>query len=240
MLQQTQVPRVLVKYKEFLKKFPTVQKLATAPLREVLILWQGLGYNRRAKFLHQAAQQIVKAQKKYLASYDFLISLPGVGQSTAGAIIAFTQNTPVVFVETNIRAVLMHHFYKDTKEKINDQQIRNILSLLLSLLPKKFSVRDFYYALYDYGTFLKTSLGKFKKDLHKKSAYYTKQSRFIGSRRQLRAFILKTFLKMNSGLNAKMLSEEVLENKPKSLDIYGPNDVKGLILDLQKEGFFLG
>ncbi len=85
MLQQTQVARVLIKYKEFLKKFPTIQKLATAPLRDVLILWQGLGYNRRAKFLHQAAQQIVQAKKIDLTSYDFWVSLPGVGQSTAGA-----------------------------------------------------------------------------------------------------------------------------------------------------------
>lgn len=237
MLQQTQVSRVLIKYKEFLKKFPTVQSLASAPLRDVLTLWQGLGYNRRAKFLHQASQIIAKANKKDFMSYEFWNSLPGVGQSTTGAVLVFTQDKPIVFIETNIRAVLLHHFFKD-KKKVDDKQIREVLEKLLSLLPADFGPRDFYYAMYDYGTHLKTTLGKFKKDLHKKSKHYNKQSKFVGSRRQLRAFILKTFLDMKGKLKSSILEQKVLKTRPASLADFEPKDVKTLISQLKNEGFF--
>lgn len=237
MLQQTQVSRVLIKYKEFLKKFPTIQSLSSAPFREVLTLWQGLGYNRRAKFLHQASQVISKANKKDFTSYEFWNSLPGVGQSTAGAVLAFTQDKPVVFIETNIRAVLLHHFFKD-QERVDDKQIKEVLEKLLTLPPTDFGPRDFYYAMYDYGTHLKTTLGKFKKDLHKKSKHYSKQSKFEGSQRQLRAFILKTFLDMKGKLKPSLLEQKVLKTKPTSLGDFGPQDVKTLISQLKNEGFF--
>ena len=237
MLQQTQVARVLVKYKEFLEKFSTIQSLADAPLRDVLTLWQGLGYNRRAKFLHQAAQIIAKATKKDFSSYEFWNSIPGVGQSTAGAVLAFTQNKPVVFIETNIRAIILHHFFKDS-ENIDDKDVRKVLEKLISLLPADFGPRDFYYAMYDYGTYLKTSLGKNKKELHKKSKHYSKQSKFEGSRRQLRAFILKTFLEMGGRLKPSILEQKVLKSKPDSGADLGPEDVKSLISQLKDEGFF--
>lgn len=237
MLQQTQVSRVLIKYKEFLDRFPTVQSLAQAPLRDVLILWQGLGYNRRAKFLHQASHTIVKATKKDFTSYEFWHSLPGVGQSTAGAILAFTQDKPVVFIETNIRAVLLHHFFTD-RDGVSDIEIRKVLEKLISILPADFGPRDFYYAMYDYGTHLKTSLGKHKKELHKKSKHYTKQSTFAGSRRQLRAFILKTFLQMGGKLSLSALENNVLAAKPKVLENFDASDVKALIHTLREEGFF--
>ena len=193
MLQQTQVSRVLEKYKEFLKKFKTADELAQASLKDVLLIWQGLGYNRRAKFLHLASQKLANAHKKDLESYNFYTSLPGVGQSTAGAVLAFSKNKPVVFIETNIRAVILHHFFKD-KTAVHDKEIYSVLEKLLQKLPTDFSVRDFYYALYDYGSYLKNKLGKEKTTLHTKSKHYTKQSRFEGSKRQLRAFLLKVHL----------------------------------------------
>lgn len=237
MLQQTQVSRVLIKYKEFIKKFPTVRALAQAPLRDVLILWQGLGYNRRAKFLHRASQKLVAAHKKDFTSYTFWNSLPGVGQSTAGAVLAFTQNKPIVFIETNIRAVTLHHFFKE-KTEVTDVEIHKILENILSLLPADFGPRDFYYAMYDYGTHLKTSLGKFKKELHKKSKHYTKQSKFVGSSRQLRAFILKTALGMKKKYTIQTLQKKVLRDRPNSLKEFSDDVIQKTIQTLADEGFF--
>lgn len=242
MLQQTQVGRVLVKYTEFLTRFPTAESLAKAPLRDVLTLWQGLGYNRRAKFLHEASKKIVEAKPSELKSYIFLCSLPGVGQSTAGAVFAFTQNKPVVFIETNIRTVILHHFFTDiTEEKVPDIKIQEVLKKMIEKLPKDFGPRDFYYAMYDYGTYLKQTLGTQRKLLHQKSTSYTKQSKFQGSRRQLRAYILKVFLEMTKAHLSKKnvtskLVEKVLETKPKALEEYMKEDVVLLIDELSDEG----
>src|SRR3989338_7324816 len=107
MLQQTQVPRVIEKYKEFLKKFPTVRALAKASLSDVLKVWSGLGYNRRGKYLHDAAKEIVAVGniREALAS-----SLPGVGPYTRAAVRVFAFNEPDILIETNIRAAYIHHF----------------------------------------------------------------------------------------------------------------------------------
>ena len=81
MLQQTQVVRVIPKYKEFLKLFPTVRRLAAAPLGDVLKAWQGLGYNRRAKFLWQAAQAVVAERKRvWPKTLEGLRALSGIGE----------------------------------------------------------------------------------------------------------------------------------------------------------------
>ena len=140
MLQQTQVERVVPYYKRFIQEFPTARALARAPLSRVLRLWSGLGYNRRAKYLHDAAKLLSTAdtpRKNSLArenspkrelrdgrpedffagsaaemSTEFLESLPGVGHYTARAVAAFAYNRPEVFVETNIRTVFLHHLSK--------------------------------------------------------------------------------------------------------------------------------
>lgn len=115
MLQQTQVERVLPIYKHFIKKFPTAKKLAAAPLGEVLKSWQGLGYNRRAKMLHEAAKVLARKNLQ-LSSYrtdlvDALEELPGVGPYTARAVAAFAFNQDVIVIETNIRTAILHHFF---------------------------------------------------------------------------------------------------------------------------------
>lgn len=224
MLQQTQVSRVLEKYKEFLKKFKNTHELAQASLKDVLLVWQGLGYNRRAKFLHLASQKLATAHKKDLESYDFYTSLPGVGQSTAGAVLAFSKNKPVVFIETNIRAVILHHFFKD-KTAVHDKEVYSVLEKLLQKLPTDFSVRDFYYAMYDYGSYLKNKLGKEKTTLHTKSKHYAKQSKFEGSKRQLRAFLLKVHL-----------GTKQMKDMPMSLKKYSKEDIKNLNKELKEEG----
>src|SRR3990167_45987 len=114
MLQQTQVARVLEKYKQFLKRFPTVRALAKASLADVLKIWSGLGYNRRGKYLHDAAKVIVRVGniKKELTG-----PLPGVGPYTKAAVLTFAFNQPEVLIETNIRAAYIHHFYASVLQK---------------------------------------------------------------------------------------------------------------------------
>jgi A/G-specific adenine glycosylase len=107
MLQQTQVDRVIPKYEEFLKRFPSIADLAKAPLSDVLRVWSPLGYNRRARYLHLAARAAWERFGGELpSSVTDLRSLPGLGRYTAGAVacFAFELRTPVV--DTNVRRVL--------------------------------------------------------------------------------------------------------------------------------------
>lgn len=184
MLQQTQVARVIPKFEAFLHSFPHIGDLARTSLAEVLRAWQGLGYNRRAKFLWQTAQQVCEQYNGVLpADIETLITLPGIGPNTAGAIVAYAHNKPVLFLETNIRSVLIYHFFPDV-EKVSDSELRTLLE---ELLPPA-NVRDFYWALMDYGTHLKETVGNHAR----RSAGYAKQSRFHGSDRQIRGQILRT------------------------------------------------
>ena len=112
MLQQTQVERVIPYYTRFLKKFPTVRALAKAPLSQVLIAWQGLGYNRRAKMLHEAAKEVVRGHGGLFPRTALeLEKLPGVGPYTAHAVAAFAYNEDGICIETNIRTAVTHHFF---------------------------------------------------------------------------------------------------------------------------------
>ncbi len=115
MLQQTQVATVLDRYYfPFLRQFPTLEALASAPLDAVLKQWEGLGYYNRAKNLHKAAQMIVEAHKqKQLdaapslpCQIDALMKLPGIGKNTAHAVAAFAYNKPVPVMEANVRRIL--------------------------------------------------------------------------------------------------------------------------------------
>lgn len=188
-LQQTQVSRVLDKYPKFLKAFPTVESLANVSLRDVLIAWQGMGYNRRAKFLQQAAAEIVDRYGGVVPkTVEKLEELPGIGNATAGAIVAYVYNKPSVFIETNIRAVFLHFFFKG-KQNISDT---DILPLVKKTLDKD-NPREWYYALTDYGAMLKK-----QGFTNTASKHYTKQSPFIGSNRQLRGEILKLLTNNNS------------------------------------------
>jgi A/G-specific adenine glycosylase len=183
MLQQTQVARVIPKYREFLAKFPDVQILAQASVGDVLIAWSGLGYNRRAKFLWQAAQKIVSDfGGEFPATFEQLITLPGVGKNTAGAILAYVYNQPVVFLETNIRTVYIHHFFNDHTD-IHDKTIAEIVE---QTLPKQ-NAREWYWSLMDYGAHIKQTAG----NASRKSKSYKKQSAFHGSKRQIRGAVIR-------------------------------------------------
>lgn len=183
MLQQTQVSRVLVKYAEFLKQFPTIQALADAPLADVLRAWQGLGYNRRAKFLHLLAKEVVKKNKGGLPSTEAeLLLLPGIGRATASAIMAFACNKPTVYLETNVRSVFLHYFFKDA-DGVSDSD----LLPLIERAAQGQSAREWNWALLDYGSYIKTTFG----NPNARSKHYTKQSKFEGSNRQIRGAVLR-------------------------------------------------
>ena len=189
MLQQTQVDRVIPKFTSFIARFPDAAALAAAPLSEVLRLWNGLGYNRRAKYLHEAAKMVTdEFGGAFSADYDSLIRLPGVGPNTAGAIMTYAFNRPCVFIETNVRTVYFHHFFEGG-DKVSDTQLKHVVEQTLDTE----NPRQFYWALMDYGTWLKKQgVGRIQQSKH-----YKKQSALKGSVREIRGQIVRALTTRN-------------------------------------------
>lgn len=183
MLQQTQVSRVIVAFERFIEAFPTISALAGASQADVIRLWSGLGYNRRARFLHQSAQAIVKQYKSQIPdNHSKLVALPGIGPNTAAAILAYTFNRPVVYIETNIRSVCIDYFFSEEDRQIDDSEL---LDLIEQVLDEE-NPREWYWALMDYGAYLKTN----KPNPSRRSKQHAKQSAFEGSKRQVRGRVL--------------------------------------------------
>lgn len=204
MLQQTQVERVIPKYETFVARWPTAEQLGSVPLSDVLKMWQGLGYNRRAKYLHECAKVVASDYAgQFPRSESALRELPGIGPYTAAAICAFAYNQPVVLIETNVRQVYIHHFFDD-KTDVTDVEI---LRLVECALPLK-NPREWYAALMDYGTYLKKQYG----NLTKKSKHYTKQSKFKGSDRQIRGAILRTLVGKSSMTKPRLSTSHELSS----------------------------
>lgn len=180
MLQQTQAPRVVSKYHEFLRQFPNLTALAEAPLSAVLAAWSGLGYNRRAKYLHEAAQHL--ATKPQPWSLEDLVACKGVGPNTAAAVLVYAYNRPLAFVETNIRTVFIHHFFGDQTDILDNALLPSVQQALDREQP-----REWYWALMDYGVHLKATVG----NMARLSKHYAKQSAFVGSKRQVRGRVLR-------------------------------------------------
>lgn len=205
MLQQTQVDRVIPFYRAFLKRFPTVRALAAAPLRDVLAAWQGLGYNRRAKMLHEAAKVVVRAYGGRMPSdAATLLTLPGIGPYTASAVAAFSTNADQLFIETNIRTVITHHFFPDAAS-VSD---REVLDVLAQVYPKG-RAREWYAALMDYGSHLKRNGVR----INAKAKGYTKQAPFKGSLREARGAVLRELLQGPTS-RTKLLGILGAERKP--------------------------
>jgi A/G-specific adenine glycosylase len=190
MLQQTQVSRVLQKYAAFIHRFPTLEALSKAPFRDIMRVWQGLGYNRRAVALKKIAEKIMIEFKGIIPSErELLKTLPGIGEATSGAVCAFAFNKPVVFIETNIRSVFIDYFFKDARG-VSDAQL---IPYLEETLDKK-NPRTWYYALMDYGVYLKGTLA----NPSRRSLHYRRQSAFKGSDRQIRGKVLKLLVTKKS------------------------------------------
>jgi A/G-specific adenine glycosylase len=218
MLQQTQTSRVGEKYQQFINAFPTVAALAAASLKDVLAVWQGMGYNRRARYLYELAVLLHKTNSGEIPDTpDELSHLPGIGRATAASICAFAFNRPVVFIETNIRAVYIHFFFHDRND-VHDDDIMPAAEASLD----RTNPRQWYSALMDYGAMLKRR----HPNPSRKSAHHQKQSRFEGSRRQARGIILKTLLE-HPGITAARLADMLIM----------PEDTIGSIIDqLVKDG----
>jgi A/G-specific adenine glycosylase len=186
MLQQTQTSRVSERYPKFLERFPNVKALAAAPLYEVLKIWEGMGYYRRAKNLHACAQHVCGSfNGRIPKEYDALLSLPGIGSYTAAAISVFAHNIAIPMIETNIRCVYTHTFFPESIQ-VTDKEIM----ILINKTMDRTHPREWFYSLMDIGVVLK----KYDSSLNQRSAQYVRQSKFRGSNRELAAKILKLVL----------------------------------------------
>lgn len=223
MLQQTQTDRVVPKYEQFLRLFPTIQRLAAAPVTDLLATWQGLGYNRRALALQRLAGLVVAQYDGQIPADEVeLRKLPGIGPYTAAAVVTFAYSQRTVFVETNIRRVFIHFFF-EPDHVVHDQEL---YPLIEQALPDG-GYRDWYYALMDYGAWL----AKVLPNPNRRSRHYTKQSTFEGSNRQLRGQILKVLVKKSRMTMDQLgitvaVERERLEKVVKALSLEGFLDVR--------------
>jgi len=196
MLQQTQTNRVISYWKRWMEKWPSPAALSAAHLEEVLKEWSGLGYNRRGKYLKECACVIARDfDGKVPCTPEALVKLPGIGPYTAGAIACFAYNYPAIFIETNIRSVMLHFFFPG-KEGISDREIMPLIGDTLD----RANPRKWYWALMDYGAALKIQ----KSNPNRRSAHYAKQGAFAGSFRQIRGSLIRTLVS-GSPLSAEEL-----------------------------------
>jgi len=216
MLQQTQVDRVIPKFEAFIERFPSVEILAKASLGEVLQMWSGLGYNRRAKFLHEAAIKIMdEYEGVFPETPEGLISLPGIGVNTAGAILAYSFNNPSIFIETNIRTVYFYHFFLN-HEDVSDKELRAVVEETTDIE----NPREWYWAMMDYGSYLKRQgIGQ-----NNKSKHYKKQSPLKGSVREVRGQIVK------------LLTTADFEERTLRAELRADERFESALLSLEKEG----
>lgn len=147
MLQQTNVPKVIEKYKAFLNRFPTVEKLARARQSSVVHAWQGLGYNRRAVNLHKMAKVVVREYAGlFPQTAEELVSLPGIGPYTKNAILAFGLNRDVSAVDVNIERFVRRVYGMGAWEKIEHPT-----DVIAAFVPLGRS-RDWHNALMDFAS----------------------------------------------------------------------------------------
>lgn len=152
MLQQTQVSRVIDKYTSFLNEFPTLQHLANASPARIIMAWQGLGYNRRALFLQKTAQAVLREHEGVFPStLESLTALPGVGDYTARAILAFSFRIAVPMMDTNHRRFYSRVFFG--MQHIRDKEL---LHTAEHILPPN-AAYDFNQALMDFGSAICTT-----------------------------------------------------------------------------------
>ena len=235
MLQQTQVVRVDGRWQRWIERFPTVDALAAASSADVLEEWQGMGYNRRALALLNAAQAVSASGGLFPKEERELLALPGIGPATAAGIRAFSFNLHAIYLETNVRTVFLHELFPEE----DDVPDRDIIPLVDATCPPDggnslTDPRSWYYALLDYGAYLKKVLP----NPSRRSRGYTKQSRFEGSNRQKRAAVVRVLLSRREGISVEELAAELSRSElAAGREALFADDVEKLLDQLAKEGF---
>lgn len=236
MLQQTQVARVDGRWQRWLRRFPNVAVLADADAADVLEEWQGLGYNRRALSLHKAAQILDKNGGVMPEDERELVALPGIGPATAAGIRAFAHNLPGVYLETNVRTVFLHELFPEA-EGVPDSALT---PLVAATCPKDDAdphddPRTWYYALLDYGAYLKQTIP----NPSRRSRTHSKQSKFEGSHRQKRAEVLRILLAARPNslsfdeLSGALDEQEISEGRAP----VASSELQDVLSELVREGF---
>jgi len=221
MLQQTQVSRVLPKYAEFMRVFPTVEVLAKAAPGDVLRVWKGMGYNRRALYLQRAAASVMEHHKGVFPKNESeLMKLPGLGIYTARALLVFAYKKNVSAVDTNIRQIIIHYFF-DGKA----QPPAAVADLADQLVPKGKSW-EWHQALMDFGAL---ALPKIKGKDAPSGASRTSSTPFKQTNRFFRGRIIDR-LREGSYDEKQFVAELAgVFDKPEQF-------VKGIIEGLRKDG----
>ncbi len=246
MLQQTQVSRVIPKYTAWFAAFPTLDDLAKAPISEVLRLWSGLGYNRRALFLQRTAKAIVfEHAGTWPQTEEDLKKLPGIGEYTAAAIACFAFDQQVAVVDTNVKKVILLEFFchceegiSPTRQSQNDRELpihdekrdcftslamttKDLQKIADQLLPPG-RAYDWNQALMDYASAI----------LKKEKIPVQKQSKFLGSRRYFRGKILKFLLQKHTIPRSDISLQ--LRDEQSSVDEATLDSILG---ELERDGF---
>lgn len=231
MLQQTQVSRVMGRWEQWLETFPTIADLASAPLPPVLELWQGMGYNRRALNLKRCAEEVVAMHDGVVPSdKKALLALPGIGPSTSAGVRVFAFRQPDMYLETNVRAVFIHELFPG-RESVADKEL---VSLVEATCPQDARVRAWYYALLDYGAYLKKTMP----NPTRRSKHYTRQSKFEGSHRQKRAYLLRRVI--DDALSTEDLARDLAQSERASgRQEPSVEEVRAILDELEREGFVM-
>ena len=235
MLQQTQVTRVGRFWERFLEAFPTLDALAAAAVPDVLERWQGLGYNRRALALKRTADECAADGRGRLPdSYEGLLALPGIGPATAAGVMAFAHQVPGVYVETNVRAVFLHELFPH-EDKVSDKMLEPLVAAAAFHPTAAADPRRWYYGLLDYGAHLKAT----GVNPTRRSASYSRQSVFEGSRRQKRAWIVRRVLAAPEGVEVAAVRAD-LDRAETEAARDGVDEAlfASIVDDLVTEGFF--
>jgi A/G-specific adenine glycosylase len=225
MLQQTQVDRVLPKYKEFLARFPTLEALAGAPTAEVIRMWAPLGYNRRAVNLQRAARELVANYGGRVPSEpEDLRRLPGIGAYTAAAVACFAFGRPVPVVDTNVRRVLMR------LEGATGCSEADVRRLAASYLPFE-RASDWSQALMDLSATICRPASPLCLLCPLRSSYSpaAAKERFGGSNRYLRGRII-------DALRREELSREQLASALQLQSVEDKARLDGLLANLERDG----
>lgn len=197
MLQQTQVERVVERYKTFIREFPSWRALSEAAPREVIAAWMGLGYYRRALNLHRAARHVCGVHRgRAPQTVEGLRELPGVGEYTAAAVAAFAYGAPAPMIETNIRALYLYVYFPKRRAVSDKEIMGKVQETVYGPDP-----RTWFYALMDLGSDLKRRV----RGINRRSRHHVRQSPFKGSQREARAAILRLLTHQKSMSRAEIL-----------------------------------